>query len=891
MRLTTDGIRQRFLEFFAGKEHTIVPSASLIPGDDPTVLFTSAGMNQFKDCFLGKRKDLKRAASCQKCLRTGDLDNVGKTPSHHTFFEMLGNFSFGDYFKREAIEWAWEFLTGTLKLAEKDLWASVYREDEESFGIWKSRIGLPEKKIIRLGDEENFWPANARRDGPNGPCGPCSEIYFDRGEQAGCRRPDCRPGCDCPRFVEVWNLVFTQFERREGGILEPLPQRNIDTGMGMERIAAVMQGAATNFEIDVFRPIVDSVRQMAKNGKADEKRNVINAIADHARAVVFLVDDGILPSNEGRGYVERMLIRRAAGMGRDLGLDKPFLYRLVPTVAAAMKKPYPELIDRRENISQIIRSEEERFQDTLAQGTDLLKAEIEAVLGRKEKIVSGGFAFQLYDTYGFPLSLTEEMAGKRGLGVDREGFERELKAQRQRSREGSRMGNGGIFARTFENEIRALELTTEFAGYDRLQIRTETAALFKDSKRTDSLGEGENGSIVCRATPFYGEFGGQVGDVGSMEKPGGDGKPEAKAEVTDARRIAGVIVHSVTVKKGVFRAGDAVELNVDEKRRGEIARHHTATHLLQAALRQVLGKHVEQSGSEVRPDGFRFDFSHYTSITPRERERVEELVNGYVMKNDPVATKEMGLKEAKESGALALFTEKYGEKVRVVAIGDYSRELCGGTHVRATGEIGFFRITGESSVAAGTRRIEALAGEAACRAAREDREKIEKVGEILKSPRARLDAAVKEITVELKQAQREISALKRKLLEKDLAKTAGAAVCVGEIRVISRLVAGEADMDALRSLAEKLKGELGEKNAVVVLGSIQEGKANLVAAVTEDLSRERLNAVEIIRELARRIDGGGGGRRDFAQAGGKSPDKLGSALAEVAGIIKEKLQK
>jgi len=671
--MTTDLLRNKFLSFFASKGHPLIPSDSLVPKDDPTVLFTSAGMNQFKDYFLGKRKDMKRAASCQKCLRTGDLDNVGKTPSHHSFFEMLGNFSFGDYFKEEAIVWAWEFLTKELGMKEKDLWVSVYKDDGEAYKIWRDKIRVPEQKIMRFGAKENFWPADAPEDGPNGPCGPCSEIYFDRGEKYGCGKPVCKPGC-CRRYVEVWNLVFTQFNRVGLNKLEPLPNKNIDTGMGLERLASVMQGVATNFEIDIFKPIVDEIAQLIedpakKNYAKNDKEGIShrNAIADHVRAAVFCIADGVLPANTGRGYVLKTLIRRSLVHGKFLCFEEPFLYKLVDSVVRAMKGGYPEIATRRENISLIIKSEEEKFfqisedvrvdLETLAAG---LKAD-------KKNTIPGDKVFYFHDTRGLPIDLIKEFAAVENLKLDLDGYERLMEEQRKKSRGATKL-TGDIFAETLTAAVLGAGVKSEFTGYGKLESDAVIKAVIKDNKIAGAITGPAEFALLLDVTPFYGETGGQVGDTGTIEGKG------FKIEVIDTKLIEKIPVQICRLKEGKVEVEAEVKAKVDKERRMAIARHHTATHLLQAALRKVLGPHINQSGSLVAPDRLRFDFTHFKGLSGEELEAVESLVNDYIRRNAGLKVNTMDLEEAKKSGATALFGEKYDRNVRVVSISDISKD-------------------------------------------------------------------------------------------------------------------------------------------------------------------------------------------------------------------------
>jgi len=839
--MITNEIRQLFLEFFRSKGHTVVASDSLVPKDDPTVLFTGAGMNQFKEKFLGRNVTHKRAATCQKCLRTGDLDNVGKTSGHHTFFEMLGNFSFGDYFKKEAILWAWEFFTVSLKINPGRLWASVYKDDDEAYDIWKDVIRIPENRIMKFGEKDNFWPSEAPTKGPNGPCGPCSEVFYDYGKDVGCKKTDCTPDCNCGRFVEVWNMVFTQYDRQSDGKLKNLPAKNIDTGMGLERLASVMQGVKTNFEIDIFAPIVEAIRR--KLLVTDDRRRV-NAIADHIRAVTFMIADGVMPSNEERGYVARKLIRRAASHGRDIGIKDGFLYRLVPTVTDVMKAHYPELLSRRDDIARIVKKEEEAFLFVIDDQLPKVEEAFEKMRNEKDPAAIAGSAFNFYDTYGMPYEMLEEAAERHGLKIDRGLFESFLAKQRKLSRANTKM-KGEIFSETFARKVEALGLKTEFLGYDKAGTEAKVLAV---------IGEGE---VILDKTPFYGESGGQAGDWGRIETKSG------VMEVLDAKKIGQTIVHIGKMLNGTISKGENARAIIDEVTRRKIMANHTATHLLQAALRKVLGDHVRQTGSMVDSEHLRFDFTHMKKMDEREISRVEDIVNGNIADEIIVEKKIMSLEDARVEGATALFGEKYEDKVRVVAIGTASKELCGGTHVDNTKEIRVFRITGESSIASGVRRIEALTGEAAQEWARKSME----------SESARLKAeSVKE---EAKKAMQ--------VRTKEELSNIGDIIARSRIRGASRIVAEivkDVDMECLRALSDGIKAK--EKSAVIMLGTAIAGKASFIVSITEDLVGRGLNAGNIAKDIARLIDGSGGGKPGFAQGGGKAPDKLKAALGRIA---------
>jgi len=832
--MKADVIREKYLKFFEGKGHKIVSSDSLVPKDDPTLLFTGAGMNQFKEYFLGIKKDMKRAATSQKCLRTGDVDNVGRTPSHHTFFEMLGNFSFGDYFKKDAIQWAWEFMTTELKVPEEKMWVSVYEDDAEAYDIWLNVVKLPKKKIVKMGDKDNFWPSEAKQKGPNGPCGPCSEIYVDK--------------------VEVWNLVFTQFNRFEGGKLEPLPMKNIDTGMGLERITAVMQGVHSNFETDLFVPIIKAINDEAattggQHSPASAGRaahpEMAACIADHIRAATFLIGDGVLPSNEGRGYVERMLIRRAVRFGKNLGIDDPFLYKLVPAVARIMKKQYPEIEARRETISQVLLNEEERFAQTLEEGTQILESLMKSA---KSKTISGEMVFKLYDTYGFPYGLTEEIAKEKGFKLDKPGFEKAMQGQRESSRKSSAIA-GEIFATTAAHKIKKLAKDTQFTGYETLSSEAKVTQILKDEKPVDEANADDDVWVVLDKTPFYGESGGQAGDTGKIIKK------DTLLEISDTKSFDKITVHICKIKKGSIKTGDRVTAEVDFQRRSDIAKNHTATHLLHKALRKVLGEHVHQAGSLVRPDRLRFDFVHFKALTQEQIEKVEELVNDSVKRDYKVVTNEMDLKEAVKNGAMALFGEKYQDRVRVVEIADYSKELCGGTHLGNTGQVGVFKIISESSISAGVRRIEAVTG-------RFVKDVLEKEN-LLKEEKAK-----KELEDKIK-----IDADKNR--RKALLETVDGIIknskLIKGIKVIVYEIQG-AGIDDLRSVCDSIKSK--ESSAAILLASKTEDKVSLVLALSKDLVNKGFDAVKIIKDVSKIVGGSGGGRPDMAQAGGKDPSKI-----------------
>lgn len=882
--MTSDEIRRRFLKFFESRKHKFVPSDSLVPANDPTVLFTSAGMNQFKEQFTGKNVTFTRAVSCQKCLRTGDLGKVGKTAGHHTFFEMLGNFSFGDYFKREAIRWSWEFMIKELNLDEDRLWVSIYEDDDEAYQIWRNDIKVPEHKIKRYGVGDNFWPANAPLNGPNGPCGPCSEIFYDQGEGIGCQRSECEPSCDCDRFVEVWNLVFTQFNRVGKDKLKPLKNKNIDTGMGLERVAAVMQGAPNNFKTDLFIPIISKIHEFI-DGKISEGDFRPSAIADHIRAVSFMIADGILPSNEERGYVERMLIRRAFRFGKELGVELPFLYKLVPSVTKVMKGPYPELETMREGIADVVLSEEKRFQNTLEEGTRVLENIIEDLKEKKKNIILGEDAFRLYDTYGFPIELTRELAESEDFSVDIKGYEKAMDKQRKLARSKSKMKTSIFDDSKDEDIIEKLSKTlkpTNFSGYKRCEAEATVLAIVSSGRRVKKAKKGDSVELILDKTPFYGEAGGQIGDSGHIITK------RAKLKVTDVKRIGDITLHLGEVIKDEIKEASKVKAVVDSDSRLDIARNHTATHLLHYALREVLGKNVKQSGSLVARDRLRFDFTHFKGVKKRELDRIEEVVNELVRANIEVKDAQLKLEEARKKGAIALFGEKYGKKVRMISIGDYSKELCGGTHLDRTGQIGLFRIVSEGSIASGIRRIEAVTGRMAYRSLKNDEEIIQDIAAALKTSTKDAVKVTEEVTSKIKSLEKEISNLRsgeRAVNVNDLIEKSQD---IDGVKVISARIK-DMDIPMLRTAADDIKKRVS--SSIVVLGSDVKGKVLLVCAVSRDLIERGANASDIIKKISQVVGGSGGGRADFAQAGGKDISKLEEALNTVVNIVQEGLNK
>ncbi|MBL7069270.1 MAG: alanine--tRNA ligase [Candidatus Omnitrophica bacterium] len=926
--MTTDQIRTRFLSFFQKRGHNIVASDLLIPQHDPTLLFTGAGMNQFKDQFMGRNISFNRAASCQKCLRTADLDKVGKTAGHHTFFEMLGNFSFGDYFKKDAIVWAWEFLTKELRLPEERLWASVYEGDDEAYDIWKETVKISEERIVKLGDKENFWPSEVKKNGPNGPCGPSSEIFYDWGKDAGCGKKECDPSCDCGRFIEIWNLVFTQFNRKEGGSLEPLPKKNIDTGMGLERLAAVMQHKRSNFGIDIFIYIIRTITKElnAKYGKDREADSHINAIADHIRAVTFAISDGVRPSNESRGFVIRKLVRKASERARALGRREPFMYKIVPSMAKAMKAAYPELIERREDIAEVVLREEVNLEEILNTILPHLEEEIMRLKESGRSSVPGELIFRYYDEKGIPLDLIEESAKEAGLTADLEGFDKLLKEQKARSRDKSK-----VAASIFIEKLSDCDLKTEFL-HEEIKAEAKVLAILKElngkAERVDRASREDAVHIALDVTPFYGEAGGQAGDRGEILKSG------LKIAVYDAKKYEDTIDHMGKVLEGSVKMGDRVEARIDIKRRDRIKKNHTATHILHSVLKKVLGGHVRQFGSLVEEEKLRFDFTHPAKMEDREIQRVEEEINSIIDKDLPVYTAVMDLEDAKKSGAIALFGQKYKDKVMVRTIGDVSKELCGGTHVGKTGEIKVFKILNESSIASGVRRIEALTGSAVYGWLKNDVERrvseyretlnlvkksigenkitIEKIEEYLAPVIFKSDAIIKkrlegfdrkdvdswtkelrpeflrtieDLSKELKKIKKDRSAGRLNILREDIDGFIKEAKSIGDVRVILRVIE-DADMKVLRSLMDSVKKKAG--STIVLFGSRDSSKANIVCGVTDDLVKRGFDASEIIKKVASLIDGSGGGRPDMAQAGGRNPDRLKEALEDGLKIIEER---
>lgn len=869
---TADSLREKFLEFFKSKKHKIIESDSLVPEDDTSVLFTPAGMNQFKREFLGFNSGFKRAATAQRCLRSDDLDKVGKTSSHHTFFEMLGNFSFGDYLKKQAIAWAWEFLTVELKISRESFWVSVYQDDEEAYTAWKDIVKLAPERIAKLGDKHNFWPQEAKTKGPNGPCGPCSEIFFDRGREHGCGRKECGPACECGRFIEVWNLVFTQFNRKCGGKLEPLPNKNIDTGMGLERLTAVVENKENNFETSLFMPLVE---QVISEVKVDlpQNRRAVYAISDHLRAIVFAINDGVLPSNEARGYVVRKIIRKAALHLKSLGVSKPFLYRMVPVLAQIMKRPYPELTARRENIAQVILAEEENFRAVLDASENIFRDNFKGFLDKPDPEKAGRLAFVLYDTNGIPFELTKEWLDRHTIAVSEESFNKCMEEAKARSKKHSAM-KGEVFS----GEDAYLSLKDSvFTGYRQLSQKAKILRIIKGASAVKKVTRGEEAVIVMDKTCFYPESGGQVGDAGRIIK----GKNIF--EVSDTRKAGKVFIHIGKVKEGGFRPKDLVEAHLDAQKRIAVARNHTATHLLQAALRKVLGAHVKQQGSLVSAEKLRFDFSHFKDITDEELRRAEAIVNEYVLNNLKLSVKVVLLAQAKKSGALAFFGEKYQGRVRVVGISDFSTELCGGTHLEATGQIGIFKIIHEGSIASGIRRIEAITGYQAYKRAESQQLLIKEVSQQLGVPEENALNELKKKIARIKELERQLTQQKSSIARNSVESIISKAESLNDISFIWDVFEG-ADMDFLRKTADLIKARAAK--AVIALGATAGDKAMLVLSVTADLVDKGFDASRLITRPAEILGGSGGGRKDFSQAGGKKPQMMQEALKEIRNSLK-----
>ncbi len=877
-KLGLNELRERYLKFFEGKGHLRLPSFSLIPQNDPSLLLINSGMAPLKPYFTGKEEPpRRRVTTCQKCIRTPDIENVGKTARHGTFFEMLGNFSFGDYFKKEAIPWAWEFVTQELKMPVDRLWVSIYEEDDEAFEIWNKDVGVPAERIVRMGKKDNFWEHGT------GPCGPCSEIYFDRGVEKGCGKPDCKVGCDCDRFIEFWNLVFTQFNKDEDGNYTRLPNPNIDTGMGLERLACIMQDVDNLFEVDTVRNVLDYVCKTAgvKYHETEKKDISIRVITDHIRSTTMMVSDGVIPSNEGRGYVLRRLLRRAARHGKLLGINKPFLYDIAMVVINESKEAYPELEEKRKYIQDVIKNEEEKFELTIDQGLIILSKYIEETKAKNSKTITGEMAFELHGTYGFPIDLTREIAEESGLSVDEEGFREEMEKHRKIAKEDYLKKQGSAWSDDIYSTLDK-NIKTEFLGYSENAAEAKVMYIIKNDQVAESATEGDEVILILDRTPFYAESGGQVGDKGVIESE------EVKIKVEDCKKTEdGKYLHYGVVEKGNVKVGASVKAAIDAKRRMAIARNHTTTHLLQKALKNVLGDHVHQAGSLVEPDRLRFDFAHFTAMTPEEIAKVEKEVNDKILESIMVETMELPIDEAKRLGATALFGEKYGSIVRVVKIGDYSMEFCGGTHLKATSQAGFIKIVSESGVAAGVRRIEALTGEAAL-AYLHDREKlISDISTALKTSPQDSVKRIESIMTELKNAQKEIEQLRSKLVSSSLDEVLSKAIDVNGVKVVKARF-DQLDMEALRNTGDTIRNKLG--SGLVVLGSGYEGKVSFVVMATKDVVSKGIHSGNIIREVAKIAGGGGGGRPDMAQAGGKDISKLDEALDYSVKVVEAQLK-
>ncbi|WP_058485621.1 alanine--tRNA ligase [Defluviitalea phaphyphila] len=872
-------IREKYLSFFEGKDHLRMGSFSLVPQNDKSLLLINAGMAPLKPYFTGQEKPpKKRVTTCQKCIRTGDIENVGKTSRHATFFEMLGNFSFGDYFKEEVIPWAWEFVTEVLEIPEERLYVSIYEKDDEAFKIWNEKVGLKPERIIRLGKEDNFWEIGV------GPCGPCSEIYFDRGEEYGCGSKDCAPGCDCDRFVEFWNLVFTQFDKDEEGNYNPLPNPNIDTGAGLERLAAIMQGVTSIFDVDTIKAIRDHVCKIAGvKYQEDNKKDIsIRVITDHIRAITFMASDGILPSNEGRGYVFRRLLRRAVRHGKLLGINKLFLKELALTVIETSKEAYPELEEKKEYILKVLSVEEQRFNETIDQGLEILKEYIKELKESKQNTLSGEKCFRLYDTYGFPIDLTKEILEEEGFTLDEQGFMKEMEAQRQRARsareETTYMGSEeSIYTKLNK------EWTTQFKGYNTLNVSDAIIrAIVTNNEFINEAKENQEVSIIVDKTPFYAESGGQVGDKGIIKTDKGTVK------ITDCIKVSGNnFAHIGKVVQGSISVGDKASLEVNKSDRMATARNHSATHLLQKALRNILGNHVEQAGSYVSSERLRFDFVHFAPLTQEELKKVEEEVNEKILENLPINICETNIDEARKMGAMALFGEKYGEIVRVVNMGNYSIELCGGTHLKNTASVGTFKIISETGVSAGVRRIEAVTGQAALNYFREQENYIKEAAAILKTVPNQVVRKIETLINEVKNNQKEIEKLRAKISTSAVEDILSSKQ---DIKGVSLLTArfDELDMNGLRNMGDNLKNKIG--SGVIVLATGKDNKVNFVVMITDDVVKKGAHAGNMIREIAKVAGGGGGGRPNMAQAGGKDISKIDKALNKAAEILSGQLQ-
>ncbi len=871
-------LRRMFLDFFESKGHLKMKSFSLVPHNDKSLLLINSGMAPLKPYFTGAEiPPRRRVTTCQKCIRTGDIENVGKTARHGTFFEMLGNFSFGDYFKDEAIHWSWEFLTEVVGLDPQRLYPSVYLEDDEAFDIWNKEIGIPADRIFKFGKEDNFWEHGA------GPCGPCSEIYYDRGEKYGCGKPGCTVGCDCDRYMEIWNNVFTQFDNDGHNNYTELVQKNIDTGMGLERLASVVQDVDSIFDVDTVRALRDKVCEFAHcEYHTDDAKDVsIRLITDHIRSATFMISDGIMPSNEGRGYVLRRLIRRAARHGRLLGIEGKFLAKLSETVIEGSKDGYPELEEKKEFIFKVLTQEEDKFNKTIDQGLSILTQMEEEMNAAGEKTLSGENAFKLYDTYGFPLDLTKEILEEKGFAIDEDGFKACMEEQRTKARSAREVTNYMGADATVYDEIDAA-VTSEFTGYDHLTEESKVTVLTTDTEIVEALTDGQVGTIFTEKTPFYATMGGQEGDKGIITL--GD----VQFQVDDTiKLLGGKIGHVGRMIKGMIKTGDVVTLKVDAAGRAGTSKNHSATHLLQKALKTVLGSHVEQKGSLVTPDRLRFDFAHFQPMTAEEIAEVEKLVNEKIQEALPVTTQVMDIEEAKKSGAMALFDEKYSEKVRVVSMGDFSKELCGGTHVANTSAITAFKLVSESGIAAGVRRIEALTGDGVFKYYKEQEAELAKAAKLLKTAPQSVCEKIEHLYSEIKSLQAENDALKSKAAKDALGDVMNQVQEIKGVKLLAAKLEG-VDMNGLRDLGDQLKEKLGD--GVVVLASVNDGKVNLMATATDEAQKKGAHAGNLIKAIAALVGGGGGGRPGMAQAGGKNPAGVDDAIKEAAKVVESQIK-
>ena len=876
--MTGNEIRRKFLDYFEKHNHRIVRSSSLVPSDDPTLLFVNAGMVQFKRAFLGEEKrGYVRAVTSQKCVRAGgkhnDLENVGYTARHHTFFEMLGNFSFGDYFKEKAIDFGWDLLTNGYGLPEDKLWVSIYLDDDEAHKLWNRNIGVPENRILRFGEEDNFWAM-----GDTGPCGPCSEIHMDRGEEFGCGKPDCKVGCDCDRFLEIWNLVFMQFDRDVSGKLTPLPKPSIDTGLGLERLVSIIQDVPTNYEIDLILPVMNKVEDLSEKriGESREADVAMKVIADHSRAAAFLIGDGVLPSNEGRGYVLRRIMRRAIRYGRNIGLMRPFLHETARVVFDIMEPEYPDLSEAAAFITNVIKNEEIRFSETLDHGLKILNDGLADLKAKGQTRVPGDLIFKLYDTFGFPVDIVQDVIRDEELSLDMDGFEEYMEAQRKRSRSVAAFGE---ISDAYKN-LSSVGVMPEFVGYDKISCESKVLVLVEDGRETRSAAGGQTVEVVVEVTPFYGEAGGQAGDTGKIT---GD---DLDMEISDTiKDPTGLIIHKGKIISGRIEKGETVTLTVDKSQRDATRCNHTATHILHFALRKILGDHVKQAGSLVAPDRLRFDFTHFSQTDPETLDKIETLVNQKIRQNIPVRMVEMDAEEAFKTDATALFEEKYGDRVRVISMNDFSKELCGGTHTDMTGNIGLFKITGESSVASGIRRIEALTGAAAVEYIQKDSKIINDSARLLKENPEAVPGRIKKILFVQKSLEKELEQLKANIAMRSADWTEEDIKSINDIKVLAKKVTAGTPAE-LRDLADRFKEKI--KTGIVVLGSSADSKALLIVVVTKDLT-DRFHAGKIVKEVASVVGGGGGGRPDMAQAGGTQPENLDRALEKVYEVVGSRL--